>query len=356
MKKYAIYLPQFHEIEENNKWWGNGFTEWTNVKKAQPLFSGHRQPVHPLNDNYYNLLERETMLWQADLASKYGVDGFVFYHYYFEGRLIMNKPAELLLKNSDIPMSFFFCWANHTWVKGKGKTRTILIKQTYGDRDDWEKHFSYFLPFFRDKRYLKRNGKPMLMIYVSDYPGKEEMLEYFDLRCKQEGFNGISVVETYTGNVTSRSIKQFEKCLCKQSEIVYYREPSVATSVYYKKHFLVRLYHRILREYDFRFLSKRLAIIKGNSLYRILVRMDYPSIGNLVKSHGIYFEWDNTPRHKYKGYVITAPSKDLFDKYVEKIKNDEFVFINAWNEWAEGMMIEPTEELGTRYLEWLNQF
>ena len=132
MKKFAFFLPQFHEIPENDKWWGKGFTEWTNVKNARSLFKGHVQPKHPLNDNYYNLLDKSTVEWQTKLMNQYGIDGFIYYHYYFTGKLLLEKPAENLLKWKDIPQNFFFCWANHTWNRSwEGKT-DILLEQKYG--------------------------------------------------------------------------------------------------------------------------------------------------------------------------------------------------------------------------------
>ena len=108
MKKFAFYLPQFHEIPENNEWWGEGFTEWVNVKKAKPLFTGHAQPKVPMNNNYYSLDSKETLAWQADIANKYCVDGMIFYHYYFEGKKVLEKPCEMLLEQKEIPMNFFF--------------------------------------------------------------------------------------------------------------------------------------------------------------------------------------------------------------------------------------------------------
>lgn len=355
MKKFAIFLPQFHEIEENNQWWGKGFTEWTHVKAAKPLYKEHRQPKIPQN-GYYNLLDKDTVLWQTNLAKEYGIDGFVYYHYYFAGKLIMEKPAENLLQWKDINQKFFFCWANHTWVQGKGPNRKILIEQTYGDENDWEKHFQYLLPFFKDNRYEKKDGKPLFMIYVSDFPRKKQMLQFFDFRCKQEGFNGIFIIETYAGNFGKKMLKKFRATLCEQSEMVYLREPNVATNIYFRKYPWVRLYHKILREGNIKFLQKCVAKIQGNTLYKILNNKKDPCFDNATVANGVYFEWDNTPRHKNRGYVITAPSKKLFDEYMKKIQSNEYVFINAWNEWAEGMMIEPTEELGTKYLEWLKPY
>ena len=355
MKKFAIFLPQFHEIEENNQWWGKGFTEWTHVKAATPLYKGHKQPKVPQN-GYYNLLEKSTVVQQTEMAAKYGIDGFVYYHYYFSGKLIMEKPVENLLKWKDVNQKFFFCWANHTWVQGKGPNRKILVEQTYGDERDWENHFQYLLPYFKDERYEKKDGMPLFMIYVSDFAKKKQMLHFFDFRCKQEGFKGIFIIETYTGDLGKKSIDAFRATLCEQSGMVYLREPNVATSIYFRIFPWLRLYHKILREKNFRFLRKHVAKIQGDTLYKILNNKKDPYFENATIANGVYFEWDNTPRHKQRGYVITAPSKELFDEYMNKIQSDEYVFINAWNEWAEGMMIEPTMELGTKYLEWLEQF
>lgn len=353
MKIFAIYLPQFHEIEENNNWWGKGFTEWTHVKAAKPLFDGHDQPRIPKNNYYYNLMDKETVLWQTELAKKYGIEGFAYYHYYFSGKLIMEKPAENFLKWKDIDHKFFFCWANHTWVQGKGANRKILIEQTYGDIEDWEKHYAYLLQFFKDERYEKIDNKPLLMIYVNQFDKKKEMLSYFEKRCIEEGFNGIYIIETYTGRTDKRSKKQFTETLTEQSEMVYYREPNVSIMTYYHRHPLTRLLHKMMREKNIPYLSNKVAVIEGSDLYKLMLKMEYPSIKSRKVAHGIFFEWDNTPRHKRRGYIVKPPERKLFNSYLERIQSDEYVFINAWNEWAEGMMLEPSESLGSKYLNWL---
>ena len=180
MKKFAFFLPQFHEIPENDEWWGKGFTEWTNVKDAKPLYKGHQQPKHPMNNNYYNLLHKNVVEWQTELMNKSGLDGFIYYHYYFTGKKLLEKPAENLLKWKDIPQRFFFCWANHTWNRSWEGKKTILLEQTYGTKDDWEKHFQYLLPLFKDDRYEKRDNKPLLMIFISQFNEKNNMFQYFD--------------------------------------------------------------------------------------------------------------------------------------------------------------------------------
>ncbi len=154
MKYLAMYLPQYHEIPENNDAWGKGFTEWVNVKKAVPQFEGHNQPRVPLNNNYYSLLDKETLTWQASMAQNYGVFGFCFYHYWFEGRMVLEKPVKILRDNEDIKLNYCFAWANESWTKtwhGAGGEKEILIPQTYGREDEWEKHYDYFRTFFTDK-------------------------------------------------------------------------------------------------------------------------------------------------------------------------------------------------------------
>ena len=355
MKKFAIYLPQFHEIEENNLWWGEGFTEWTNVKSAKKLFDKHIQPQVPLAQNYYDLLDKKTVGWQTELANKYGVDGFIYYHYYFEGKLIMEKPAENLLKWKDINQRFFFCWANHTWLKGHGDNREVLIEQTYGDEQSWEQHFNYLLPFFKDDRYEKCNNKPMFMIYMAELPNKKAMLDYFDKKCKENGFDGIYVIETYMGDLSAKDINSFLKLMTEQSKLIYLREPNVGVRLYMNKNPLYRLKQKILKNLSLNFPGKWVATISGNKLFDLVTRYYDVVFENYKLSHGVYFAWDNTPRHGKRGYIITEPSENKFREYAIKLQ-DEYVFINAWNEWAEGMMMEPTEYNKFKYLEWVNKY
>ena len=165
MKIIAFYLPQFHSFPENDEWWGKGFTEWTNVKRAKPSFKGHYQPRIPLNKNYYNLTDVNALKWQADIAKKYGVYGFCYYHYWFDGHMLMEKPMEIMLQNKEVDLPFCICWANENWTKAWAQhSRKVLIAQTYGDKKDWEKHFYYLLPFFKDKRYIYKDGMPIFVI------------------------------------------------------------------------------------------------------------------------------------------------------------------------------------------------
>lgn len=355
MKKFAFYLPQFHETEENNEWWGKGFTEWTNVKKAAPLFKGHNQPVKPLNNNYYNLLDKETVEWQTDLMKKYNIDGLIYYHYYFCGKLLLEKPAENLLKWKDINQPFFFCWGNHTWNRAWKGSREVLIEQRYGDEKEWEKHFNYLLPFFKDERYEKRNNKPLFMIYNAIFPEKKQLFDYFDKKCRENGFDGLCLIETYQYNVNKKRMEEFSRDMCKETEFMFFREASVAKEIYLNKfsYLPLRIIRKVLRTLNKYKLCSYVQTYSGNALYKHMIYSE-PTAENIIR--GLFFEWDNTPRHGSRGYIITPPRKKLFFQFMDMLKEEEYVFINAWNEWAEGMMLEPTEHNKYKYLEWVKEW
>lgn len=350
MKKFAFFLPQFHEIPENNKWWGKGFTEWRNVRSAKPLFKGHKQPKHPLNGNYYNLLDKKTVEWQTQLINKYNIDGFIYYHYYFKGKKLLEKPAENLLKWHDIPQNFFFCWANHSWKRSWEGKSDILLEQTYGNKKDWENHFQYLLPFFKDKRYEKRNNKPLFMIFDATFAEKNEMFSYFNKRCKEEGFNGLTLIETYHG---VGAIEEFKKNESDVTELTFYREPNVTQNAYINKNIFRRFYHKLNKKLREIGIGKKPYVLDGNKLMNL--KLSKEPVGNDV-ANGLWFEWDNTPRHKQRGYVITPYSYSKFIEYMKLIHNQDYLFINAWNEWAEGMVLEPTEEYGYKYLKWIKEW
>ena len=184
MDVFAFYLPQYHQTIENDKWWGRDFTEWTNIKGAKPLFNGHNQPKKPLDNFYYNLLDINVMKWQGELARRYGISGFCVYHYWFEGKKLLHKPMEQLLEHKEIDFPFFFCWANESWTNAwatSGGKPKMLMKQTYGNREDWDNHFNYLVQFFNDERYIKINNKPIFVIYRPEQiHNLNEMLDYLN--------------------------------------------------------------------------------------------------------------------------------------------------------------------------------
>lgn len=353
MRLFALYLPQYHEIPENDEWWGKGFTEWVNVKKGRPLYKGHMQPKHPLNQNYYNLLDKETIEWQTSLMHKYGIYGMAYYHYYFCGRKLLEKPAENLLKWKDINQPFFFCWANHTWNRSWKGSKEVLLEQTYGNIKDWRKHFDYLLPFFKDVRYEKRDDKPLFMIYDCSFKEKKEMVECFNQWCIESGFKGIYVIEECM-SVEKEPYEEFLADLTSCTEKIYLTEPQVGRRLFLKdKSKLGELWTKVLGKLNQRGVIKWTQRYDANDLYGELLKKE-PTGENLI--HGLFFEWDNTPRHGNRGYVVTPVSKEVFFEYMDRIRNSEYAIINAWNEWAEGMMLEPSEELECKYLSWIKEW
>ena len=198
----AKYLPQYHKIPENDKWWGDGFTEWTNVKKAKSLFNGHIQPRIPLNGYYYDLSDPSELVRQMKMASEYGVDGFCFYHYWFkDGKKLLEKPIESLLKMNKLPNNFMLCWANEPWTRawdGHKDSTTVLMEQDYGGLDEWEKHFNYLLQFFKRHEYIKIDNKPVFAIYkLGEIPRCRKGLDLWNKLSIECGFNGMYYLLTH---------------------------------------------------------------------------------------------------------------------------------------------------------------
>lgn len=348
-KILAMYLPQFHEIEQNNKWWGEGFTEWTNLKSAQALFKGHRQPRIPLNNNYYNLLDKDTLIWQAKLAKKYGIYGFCIYHYWFEGIQMMEKPLEILLENKDIDINFCFSWANHTWKKAPGKKEEkILIKQTYGKENDWNKHYEYLRRFFKDDRYIKIDNKPVLVIYDAiDIDCWKKMRSVWNQKVKKDGWNGIYYIYTLKAE---RDLKaSIDGCFDAQFEY----QPTFGVRkkgkldygfwYHFKYNVLNLRIHNHITKFNYDHVWKN--VINRSCLYGMKTFL------------GAFNDWDTSARWGHKGNVMTKVSPDKFKIYLNKqIKrsiygNNEFLFITAWNEWSEGAYLEPDTDYKYAYLE-----
>ena len=349
MKFISFYLPQFHEIPENNEWWGKGFTEWTNTKRAKALFKGHEQPKEPLNDNYYDLSNVDTLRWQTDLAKKYGVYGFCFYHYWFNGKKLLEKPAEILLEHQEIQFPFCLCWANHTWSRAwDGKNNDILIEQKYGDQAGQIEHFEYLMKFFSDERYIKINGKPVMVIYdASSIPECDSMLELWNQMAKGKGMAGIEFLEMLSSHNSGSSWTGFDGKI--EFEPMY--------TIRHKIPFL-RAAQRPMR----RLINK--AFQRIGLKKHLLNRIDYDYIWNNIINRirkdadktylGAFIDWDNCARRGKDGLIVDGASAPKFKHYLHKqvaLSKKEYIFINAWNEWAEGCYLEPDKINGYSYLE-----
>lgn len=366
-KVIAFYLPQFHTIPENDEWWGEGFTEWTNVKKAEPLFDGHDQPRIPLNDNYYNLLDDGVKLWQARLAREYGIFGFCYYHYWFAGgRQLLEKPAEQMLDNRDVDLPFCFSWANENWSKNwDGGNHEILMKQDYGGETDWEKHLQYLLPFFRDERYITVDGKPLFIIYKPEQIiDIYQMARYFRRRMKEEGFPGICLAFQYPSYYSDMYYRRDVFDYRIAFEPVFSRDKRAQGKPGTDRR--VQLMRRVFGENLLSRYRKSKQEMLGTSWKKAthLAHLSYQDAWSAILNNiwpeellpGAFVDWDNTPRNK-NGVVYDGFTIESFEKYFADLlararrENKNMVFINAWNEWAEGAFLEPDAKYGYRKLE-----
>lgn len=351
-KVLCFYLPQFHETPDNNKWWGNGYTEWTAVKKAVPYFKGHIQPHEPLNDNYYDLADESaaTWKWQSTLAVKYGIDGFVIYHYWFAGRKVLEKPVEILLRHPEVDIKFSLCWDNNEWRRTWfGNKEEVLIPQNYGDQVVWEQHFEDLLPFFKDKRYIKIGNKPVFHIYATNkIPCLNEMVEYWNQLAKKNGFDGIYLVAgDYFNRKKSNTIDAY-----------YNFEPNrIQVQSRYSKYIVpvINIKNGIRKWYNRIFHKSRLDIRNAPILYKLLTCEKEKSAVKTFR--GIWIKYDDTPRRQERGIYYRGCSAKRFGDTLYKLlklsnrEGSEFVYINAWNEWGEGAYLEPDKEGKYQYLE-----
>lgn len=330
MKLIAHYLPQFHEIPENNDAWGNGFTEWVNVKKAEKIFGNQYQPREPLNDNYYNLLDIRTMKWQADLANEAGIYGFCFYHYWFNGRMVLEKPVLKLLSNRSVNMRYCFAWANEPWTKtwhGAGGDKEILIPQKYGMQEEWERHYQYFLPYFKDDRYIKENYSPMLLIYrLRNIPEFNQMIRYWNRRAVEDGFHGIYLV--------SMNVGREHVWMSRWVDAAVDFEPNTTK---YELYGGTGGNQRIL-DYD--------AICRK--------MLEKPHAKNYFRT--LFVDYDDTPRRGERGIYTVNASPEKFGRYLSESialsleEGNEYLFLNAWNEWGESNYLEPDKRWQYDYL------
>lgn len=368
MRIIAFYLPQFHQIPENDEWWGEGFTEWTNMRKAKALFDGHEQPRVPLGGNYYDLLERDTIAWQIDLAKQHGVHGFCFYHYWFDGHMLLEKPMEIMSSDPGLNIPYCICWANENWTNAwnaEGDVRT-LIQQTYGDRDEWERHFDYLLTFFKDPNYILEGNCPFFVIYRPEIiPCLNEMLDCWDELARQNGFDGMVFAyqqmsfHVLEGHDESRFKYNIEYQPSYARYDLQANSDSAVTKALFKLKNTVRgVVSRVDKAFGTnlgaRITKPGLRLESYDDLCRAIISR-CPDSKKAIP--GMFVGWDNTPRRGEGGRVCLGSTPETFGAYMSlQIDNarqnydKDMIFIFAWNEWAEGGYLEPDERWGHGYL------
>ena len=344
IRPIAFYLPQFHQIPENDEWWGKGFTEWTNVRKARPLFNGHYQPHVPHPDiGYYDLSDVNVMKKQAAIAKKYGIYGFCFYYYYFKnGKRLLETPIDNWLAHPEIDLPFCFCWANENWTRAwDGGDREVLMPQDYG-LDNMERMVRGMIPAFKDERYIKVDGKPMLLVYRPEIiPEIRAAVESWRRIARENGIPDVYVVMVQ--NFSSESPHVFgmdaavEFACIHATQYIHADERSSFTGKFKRSNLSAR--YRYIRKYH----------------RMLLPDKEYPRYKCVCPN------WDNTSRcGKNANYIIDG-FPDKFRLFLDeafsltlsdaRLAKNGFVFINAWNEWGEGAHLEPDEKYGYANLE-----
>ncbi len=340
----AFYLPQFHPIPENDEWWGKGFTEWTNTAKAKPLFRGHYQPHVPKDLGFYDLRLPEARAAQATLAKEHGVEGFCYYHYWFGGKQLLERPFNEILASGEPDFPFCLCWANETWTGiWHGAPNRVLVKQTYPGDADHRSHFLHLLSAFRDPRYMKIDGKQVLGIYRPwEIPDTYRFTRLWRELASTAGLQGLFLVAVRGANHGWNAIAHgFDATVTPR---VPPRRPWVSW-----RNPLIKL-------------RAKVEIFRGRpTIYsheEILDGMLAPETGHL-DFPCVVPNWDNTPRSGMNGLVLHGSSPDLFRRHVKKAvdmvqdrpEDQRLIFVKSWNEWAEGNHLEPDLQFGTQYLE-----
>lgn len=352
----AFYLPQFHPIPENDMWWGRGFTEWTNVAKAKPLFRGHYQPRIPADLGFYDLRVPDVRAAQADLARKHGVEGFCYWHYWFAGKRLLERPMEDLLKSGEPRYPFCLAWANESWTGiWHGAPDRVLQKQTYPGFADHEAHFHILLKAFSDSRYITVDARPMFLVYQPrNLPDSKRVTDFWrDLaaRAGLPGLHLVAVLQRHDASHWHPYDHGFDAAVVCNISALMDEEPVSLP----------------------RLLRRRFVRSKFRGVYQHLLRRPMHVYGyrealpQFIHAESLDFEyypclvpnWDNTPRSGLDGLVLHGSTPELFRTQVraavarvgQMAPQHKIVFVKSWNEWAEGNYLEPDLRYGRQYLE-----
>lgn len=354
-KVIAMYLPQYHPVPENNKWWGDGFTEWTNVGRAKSLFKGHYQPRVPADLGYYDLRLPQVRKQQADMAREHGIDGFCYYHYWFGNkRRLLEHPFNEVLRLGEPDFPFMLCWANESWHekfwdnKG-GVSKNLLIEQIYGDETEYEEHFYSLLPAFRDPRYITFENKLAFMIYEPlKFPDIKKFINKWQELAVANGFGGMHFIGQ-TQNASSEKDSIINLGFNAINAVRIY-------DVLQKKKTTSRALGKMKR-----ILFKTALYEKYSDAVKYLTDTDFDAANDVYPT--ILPGWDHTPRSGKGGFLLHGYTPELFAKHVRNVfkvlKNKpvdkKIIFIKSWNEWAEGNYLEPDMKYGKKYLEVIKQ-
>lgn len=349
LRAIAFVLPQYHPIPENDTWWGKGFTEWTNVTKATPLYKGHYQPHLPTDLGFYDLRLPLARQAQADIAKEHGIFGFCYYHYWFNGKRLLHEPLDGMLQQKELNMPFMFCWANENWTRRwDGKESEILIKQDYSFEDD-KKHMRWLCEqVFSDKRYIRIDDRPVFMVYRHNlFPDIKKTVELWrDIAVNEYNYKGLYllITESFRDETNPKEIGFDATAEFSPHRVI---KNKLKTSS--KKSLFDKLAKNKKNNHPIDFRDFKLGVMQA--------------IDREIPKYKFYRSvtpaWDNTARRNKKGTIAKGSSPELYQHWLKTVaekfepysKDENLIFINAMNEWAEGNHLEPCVKYGKAYLE-----
>lgn len=349
LRSVAFHLPQFHPIPENDAWWGRGFTEWTNVASARPVAPGHHQPHVPADLGFYDLRLAEARAAQAELASRYGIDAFCYYHYWFSGRRVLQRPVEAIVASGQPDFPFCLCWANEDWTRTwDGRSGEVLLHQEYSAADDLA-HIRHLLPTVADRRYLRVRGRPVLLVYRTELmPQPRRTADLWRAEAVRAGVGDLYLVrvESFVADVDPAGIG-FDAAVEFAPDWRRVRAGALQRVRRMAAH--LRLQPRGYREHRFADYTRLVAdmLAKPDPGYR-RIRCVTPG-------------FDNSPRRRKDALILAGSTPEAYGEWLRRVLEEEaaralpaderLVFVNAWNEWAEGNHLEPCQRWGRAYLE-----
>ena len=368
----AFYLPQFHPIPENDKWWGKGFTEWTNVGKAKPLFKGHYQPRVPADLGYYDLRMPEVREAQADMAREVGIEGFCYWHYWFgNDKMLLERPFKEVLELGNPDFPFCLGWANHSWTNktwevGTKKVKEDFLMQMHYSVEDYIKHFDYVLPAFKDKRYICVDGKPLFLIFRPlDIPSVKEFIDLWQQKAKDSGLKGIHFVgiSPSIDVDNQKTIDVLRRKVKSQGDVLYPKLfdsgfDAVNSRGVFRAELLARSLFNIVKRYVLRVLFNHFVLAKmpQREINKFLYD-EYDKLENVYPT--LLPNWDRSARSGKKARIYVDSTPEVFKEQLitalDLLKDKNFehkiLFLQSWNEWAEGNYVEPDLKYGRGFLD-----
>lgn len=360
MNAICFYLPQFHPIPENDAWWGKGFTEWTNVAQARPLFEGHYQPHIPADLGFYDLRLEETRIAQAELAREHAIGGFCYYHYWFNGKMLLERPFNEVLVSGKPDFPFCLCWANENWTRRwDGLEREVLIEQNYAEYDA-ARHAAWLSSAFLDKRYIRINDRPLFLVYRADQiPNLDAVIREWRNQAAKKGLPALYLCAVKNNQYALSDADTIKAGFDALVEFQPNPQDLQGTADNLKQVTLIRKFNDIIDKFKLHGILKKRSDCVAYDYARIVEKVTQRPPASHTTFPCVFPGWDNTARRRFGITAVRNNSVASYARWLEHSlrrvadhpETEQIVFINAWNEWAEGCHLEPDMKNGRAFLE-----